>query len=162
SWSWLDGLPLVWALGFFVFILRLLASRRILGRTERRATVIGPSAQLTTIHGRLASALEAACLQIGIRRAVPLLIHPDRSIPRVWGVLRYRLLIPVTALHWSDEQLRSVLLHELAHIKRGDTMAQPLAQVACALHWFNPLAWWAARRLGVECERACDDLVLAS
>src|SRR5258708_1728565 len=41
-------------------------------------------------------------------------------------------------------------------------MAQLLTQIACALHWFNPLVWFAAWRLGVERERACDDLVLAS
>ena len=41
-------------------------------------------------------------------------------------------------------------------------MAQLLAQIACALHWFNPLVWLAAWRLCVERERACDDLVLAS
>ena len=80
----------------------------------------------------------------------------------VWGILRYRLLLPAAARSWSGGQLRSVLLHELAHFKRRDTGGHLLAQMACALHWFNPLAWFAAWRLGVERERACDDLVLAS
>ena len=71
-------------------------------------------------------------------------------------------MLPDAARQWSGEQLRSVLLHELAHIKRRDTIVQLLAQVACALHWFNPLVWFAAWRLHVERERACDDLVLAS
>ena len=92
-------------------------------------------------------------------------ISPETAVvatPVVWGILRSRLLLPAAARHWSGEQLRSVLLHELAHIKRRDTMAQLLVQIACALHWFNPLVWFAAWRLGVERERACDDLVLAS
>src|SRR6185312_5073295 len=87
---------------------------------------------------------------------------PDKTIPVVWGIFRYRLLLPAAARHWSTDQLRSVLLHELAHIKRRDMLAQLLAEIACALYWFNPLAWFAAWRLGVERERACDDLVLAS
>ena len=162
SRSWLDALTLVWALGSCVLILRLLASRWMLGKTERQGTVIGSSGRVLPIHRRLANALEAACSQLGIGRPVTLLIHPDRTIPLVWGILRYRLMLPAAAGHWGDEQLRSVLLHELAHIKRRDTMARLLVQIACALHWFNPLVWLAAWRLGVECERACDDLVLAN
>jgi beta-lactamase regulating signal transducer with metallopeptidase domain/uncharacterized membrane protein len=162
SWSWLDALTLVWALGSCVLILRLLASRWMLGKTERQGTVIGSSGQPSPIHRRFANGLEAACWQLRIGRPVTLSTHPDRTIPLVWGILRYRLMIPAAAGHWGDEQLRSVLLHELAHIKRRDTMARLLAQIACALHWFNPLVWLAAWRLGVECERACDDLVLAN
>ena len=162
SSGWLDALPVVWAMGSCVFILRLIASRWMLGKIERQGTIIGPSGHPATIHLRVARALEAACSQFGIRRPVTLLFHPDRTIPLVWGMLRYRLLLPAAARHWSDEQLRSVLLHEFAHIKRRDTTSQLLAQIACVLHWFNPLVWLAAWRLGVECERACDDLVLAS
>jgi beta-lactamase regulating signal transducer with metallopeptidase domain/uncharacterized membrane protein len=162
SWSWLDALTLVWALGSCVLILRLLASRWMLGKTERQGTVIGSSGQRSPIRRRFANALESACSQLRIGRPVTLLIHSVRTIPMVWGILRIRLRLPAAAGHWGDEQLRSVLLHELAHIQRRDTMARLLAQIACALHWFNPLVWLAAWRLGVECERACDDLVLAS
>jgi hypothetical protein len=90
------------------------------------------------------------------------MIHADKTLPVVWGIFRCRVLLPAAAPQWSGEQLRSVLLHELGHIQRRDTMAQLLAQIACALYWFNPLVWFAAWRLGVERERACDDLVLAS
>ena len=153
----------MWAIGFSVLILRLMAARLMLWNSERQGTVIWSSRQpANATHDPIVTALEAACLQLGICRPVTLLIHPDKTIPVVWGILRCRLLLPAAARHWSGEQLRSVLLHELAHIKRRDTMAQLLAQIACALHWFNPLVWFAAWRLGVERERACDDLVLAS
>ncbi|MEX2286164.1 MAG: M56 family metallopeptidase [Planctomycetaceae bacterium] len=163
SWNWLNALPLVWAIGFCVLILRLMAARWMLWKTERQGTVIGSSRRpAKATHDPIVTALEAASLQLGIGRPVTLLIHPDKTIPVIWGILRCHLLLPAAARHWSGEQLRSVLLHELAHIKRRDTMTQLLPQVACALHWFNPLVWFAAGRLGVERERACDDLVLAS
>lgn len=79
-----------------------------------------------------------------------------------WGVLRTRLLLPAGATAWAPHRLRSVLLHEFAHVRRRDTISHILAQVACALYWFHPLAWVAARRMREECERACDDLVLRS
>lgn len=163
SWNRIDALPVLWAIGFSVLILRLMAARLMLRNSERNGTAIWSSRQPPNVtHDPVITALEAAYSQLGICRPVTLLIHPDKTIPVVWGLLRSRLLLPAAARHWSGEQLRSVLLHELAHVKRRDTIAQLLVQVACALHWFNPMVWFAAWRLGVERERACDDLVLAS
>lgn len=181
SVGWLNTLTLVWSMGCCVLVLRLVAARWLLWNTERQGTVIWSTARgigvqpvginqenahrleaCATGCDPLVAALEAACSQLGMRRPVSLLIHPDKAIPVVWGIFRCRLLLPAAAREWSSEQLQSVLLHELAHIKRRDTLTQLLTQIACALYWFNPLVWFAAWRLGVERERACDDLVLAS
>jgi beta-lactamase regulating signal transducer with metallopeptidase domain len=163
NWNWIDLLPLVWAVGFFVFLLRLLAARWLLWHSESQATVVGSSSRSVTVSDDpLITAIEGAQSQLGIRQPVTLLMHPNKTIPVVWGIFRSRLLLPEAARDWSAEQLRSVLLHELAHVKRRDAIAQLLTQIACAMHWFNPLVWVAAWRLGVERERACDDRVLAS
>lgn len=168
SWNWQSTLPLAWTIGCSMLVLRLLAARWMLWNVERQGTVIWSTSQpakgqpAKATHDPLVTALEAVCLQLGMRHPVTLMIHPDKTIPVVWGILHYRLLLPAAARQWSGEQLRSVLLHELAHIKRRDTIVQLLTQIACALHWFNPLVWVASWRLGVERERACDDLVLAS
>ncbi|MHB9081088.1 MAG: M56 family metallopeptidase [Pirellulaceae bacterium] len=169
-WNWLNAVPLLWGVGFSLLILRLMAARALLWSIERRWTVIaragnpndGYTANRNESDGAIIAAFEDAHRQLGIRRRVLLLIHSERAIPVVWGIARFRLMLPDAARQWSGELLRSVLLHELAHIKRRDTLVQLLVQVACAQHWFNPLVWFAAWRLHVERERACDDLVLAS
>ena len=169
SWSWMNVLPFLWSIGFGVMILRLMAARWILWRNEQRATLIAVlgspnDARKPTPHeydAAIVAAFESAYRQLGIRQRVQLVIDSERTIPVVWGIVCFRLMLPDSARQWSSEQLRSVLLHELAHIKRRDTIVQLLTQIACALHWFNPLVWFASWRLHVERERACDDLVLA-
>lgn len=166
-WYQVNALPLLWAVGFFVLVLRLLAARLVLWSNERRGKVVALSWRpwdgrpAEESNGPIVTAFQNACQQLGVRQPVRLLIHSERTVPVVWGIVRPRLMLPATSRQWSVEQLNSVLLHELAHIKRRDTIAQLLAQIACALHWFNPLVWFAAWRLRVERERACDDLVLA-
>ena len=78
----------------------------------------------------------------------------------VWGVFRPVILLPADANHWQSERHRAVLLHELAHIQRRDWLMQTIAQLTCAVYWFNPLVWVAMRRMLAEAEQACDDHVL--
>ncbi len=162
KWNVFNALPLVWEVGFCLLIVRLMAAQWMLWNTEGQATVFWPSRQPEkAANDPIVMALEAVRKQLGIRRPVMLLIHSQKAIPALWGIVRCCLLLPTDARDWSGERLRAVLLHELAHVKRRDVMVQLLAQIACALHWFNPPVWLAAWRLGAESECACDDLVLA-
>src|SRR5262245_60915859 len=99
---------------------------------------------------------------IGLRQSVELLQAPDASVPMTWGSVHPRVLLPQEARRWPLPRRRVVLLHELAHIQRLDCLTQSLAQVCCAMYWFHPLVWVAARALRSEREKACDDLVLSS
>ena len=98
--------------------------------------------------------------QLGIRRPVRLLQSERAVTPITWGWRRPVVVIPAGATGWSPKRRAVVLQHELAHVGRGDVVTQLLARWVCALYWFNPAVWFAAYRLRVERERACDDEVL--
>jgi len=91
---------------------------------------------------------------------IRVVVCPGLKLPATAGLLRPVILLPVEAPDWTTERLKMVLAHEAAHVKRRDWAWQVLAQLACAMHFFNPLAWIAARRLRIESEHACDDFVL--
>ncbi len=146
-------LPAIWAAGVSVLLLRLSLSAWRLRISERRC------ADGNVILG---DELKRALNTVGLKRSVRLLLDPEQTVPIVWGLFQARLRLPSEAVNWPKDQLQSVLLHELAHLKRHDLLELALTQFACSLHWFNPLVWLTAWRLHVERERACDDLVLAS
>ncbi|MDB5389180.1 MAG: peptidase BlaR1, partial [Planctomycetaceae bacterium] len=88
-WNWQSALLFVWGVGFGILLLRLLAARWMLRNAERQGTVIGMSGvPAGTRDDSIVIALQAAALQLRISRPVILLIHPDKSIPLVWGILK--------------------------------------------------------------------------
>jgi beta-lactamase regulating signal transducer with metallopeptidase domain len=100
--------------------------------------------------------------QIFGRRECELRLSEGRDGPLTWGVLRPVILLPKDSLCWPRERLQAVLLHELAHVRRHDSLMQSLSLIACAFYWPNPLMWWAARELRREAEIAADDAVLVA
>lgn len=98
----------------------------------------------------------------GMGGRVRLLESDDVDVPVTWGLFRPVIVLPAGARAWGASLRRHVLLHELAHVRRGDAAVLELARFACALHWFNPFAWWVLRRLVSEAELASDDRVLRS
>lgn len=110
---------------------------------------------------RWRDASDVASAELGLPESPALLASDQVTVPFTSGVWRPVVVVPASALAtWTDERIRVVLLHELAHVRRRDCLVQAMSQVACAAYWFNPLTWVAARRLRAERERACDDLVL--
>jgi TonB family protein len=93
---------------------------------------------------------------------VPVLETAAESMPVAFGIRRPVIFLPADAVEWTEERRRIVLMHELAHVWRGDTATHLLARAALALNWWNPLAWFAWREFLKERERAADDIVLES
>jgi TonB family protein len=93
---------------------------------------------------------------------VPVLEAAPESMPMTFGIRRPVIFLPADAVEWTEERRRIVLMHELAHVWRGDTATHLLARVALSLNWWNPLAWFAWREFLKEREHAADDVVLQS
>ncbi len=83
----------------------------------------------------------------------------DCVTPMTWGVVRPIVLIPANT-DWNESERRNALLHEFAHVHRGDCVTQFLSRAMCAIYWFNPIAWMVARNERLAREEACDDAVL--
>jgi uncharacterized protein (TIGR02246 family) len=106
---------------------------------------------------------QAAAEQLGVAMTRVRLRWTDRQFtPMTWGLRHPVLILPTVSRTWDEERLGQVLVHEIGHIQRWDVLTQAVGSAACALYWFNPLVWVAARQMLVERERACDDLVLQS
>jgi beta-lactamase regulating signal transducer with metallopeptidase domain len=90
-----------------------------------------------------------------------LLRSEDAKMPFACGVFNPTIVLPAECDNWSLDRRRAVLLHELAHVRRHDLVGHTLGRLACAVYWFHPLVWTAAKQLRSESERACDDLALA-
>ncbi len=84
------------------------------------------------------------------------------SMPMAAGILHPVVLLPGAGTGWTAGHRRDVVVHELAHVRRRDCLIHLASRVACAIHWFNPLAWVALRQERMEREHACDDAVLAA
>lgn len=147
------GLTWLWLAGTAATLTAYLVGRARVRWIARAATPVD--------HGPWAALLIRLSGEIGLTRRVRLLRARGSTMPMMWGVLRPTILLPREADGWSPALQRDVLLHELAHVQRHDGLTQMIARLACALHWFDPLAWLAARRMRFERERACDDLVIA-
>lgn len=93
---------------------------------------------------------------------VPVALKQSTQVysPVSWGLFAPEIILPVDADSWCPEKTRNVLIHELSHIQRLDWLTTLVVRLTCALYWFNPLVWFAARRLDEEAERACDDAVI--
>lgn len=151
--DWKTALMAVWIAGGVLLVLRLAYGMVRVFWMERRAVEITDDGWV-----RIADGL-ARRLRVG--RMVTLLREAHAVVPMTWGVVRPVVLLPADAEGWDTERRTVVLAHELAHVRRWDTLTQWVAHLALALFWFNPLVWMAARQMREEREHACDDAVLS-
>lgn len=96
---------------------------------------------------------------LGVKRRLSVRLGAEGASPTAmtWGVLRPVIFLPDHVRTWSQSRIDSVLLHEMAHIRRLDFLSQAMSVAACAIFWFNPFAWLGARAMRLDSEFASDD-----
>ena len=134
----------VWAAGAMVLWSQMLVSWARLRRIRRRAPAFA-LADMAKVHP-----------------FPEILRTPSGTMPITFGVRRPVIFLPADAAEWSADRRRMVVMHELAHVRRGDVITHLMARAAVSLYWWNPLAWFGWRRFLKERECAADDLVLAT
>jgi beta-lactamase regulating signal transducer with metallopeptidase domain/thiol-disulfide isomerase/thioredoxin len=143
---------LIWATGVSTLLMRLLHQTMAVRRRVDQASDL--------FDDDWNDQRDAVAKQVGVRVNVALKRHPEALSPMVIGLLQPVVLLPGDSDTWPEERRRQVLLHELAHIGRRDVSTQTMAAIACAVYWFNPLAWFGASQMKRLREIACDDMVV--
>ena len=97
-----------------------------------------------------------------IARGIQLIETDAASGPLAFGIWRRYVAFPLDFTERYDAEERNLALaHEIGHHHRGDLIANWVALVVLALHWFNPIAWRAFRAFRADQEIANDARVLA-
>lgn len=159
SWNFLPPnilpwLVAAWLCGVALFSLRFAGGFLLLEQKRRRQSKVpGP---------RILALCQALQCQLGLSRAIRYLECGWLQSPAVIGWIRPIVLLPVTALTGlTDEQLRAVIAHELAHIRRHDFFVNLLQILVETLLFYHPAIWWLNRRIRIERELCCDEIAVS-
>lgn len=148
-------LPLnIWALGSLVVFLWFLVGRVGVWLIQRDSRELISSDHLDL--------LQDVKWELALDKNISLSSSEKTTVAITTGIIKPGVILPASFTGWSNEKLRVVLTHELAHIQRNDALFELLAKLVNILFWFNPLAWLGVYSLRAERERASDDLVLNS
>jgi beta-lactamase regulating signal transducer with metallopeptidase domain len=133
---WMNLLLCLWVAGFCIAGIRLALAAKGISNWRKRSSLLE---RIDGVEIRELSGIKS---------------------PVAAGVLRPVVFVPERWNQWPAERQQVVLDHELAHHRRRDPLWRWIAEIACAVHCYNPLVIWMSRRLTLQCEFACDALVL--
>jgi bla regulator protein blaR1 len=143
----------LWMLFFLVHIARMLAGLHYVHRI-RNYQVAEPADEWK-------HKLKEMSKLLGIRKSISLMESALVKVPVVTGILKPLILVPMGMIsNLSAEQVETILLHELAHVRRKDFAINLLQRVAEAFFFFNPFIVWISARIREEREACCDDIVV--
>ncbi|MBT1687523.1 M56 family metallopeptidase [Dawidia soli] len=142
----------IWFAGALLFSLRIAGGIWYVTTLRRTSSPVGPGWQ---------QPLETLVQRLDIHRVVTLATSVRLQAPVVLGYLKPVILVPAGMLAGlSTEQVETILLHELAHIRRHDYLVNLAQMLVEALYFFNPCIWALSAQVRTEREHCCDDAVV--
>jgi beta-lactamase regulating signal transducer with metallopeptidase domain len=152
-----DALPWLveaWLLGVAIFGLRSVGGFFLLERKRRL--------QSRVVNERVLEICYMLQDRLGLKRAIQYCECKWLQAPAVIGWFRPIVFLPVSALTGlSEEQLQSVIAHELAHIYRFDAFVNVFQVFVETLLFYHPAVWWLNKRIRAEREHCCDDVAVS-
>ncbi|MDX1478203.1 MAG: M56 family metallopeptidase [Saprospiraceae bacterium] len=149
--TWQYSVALGWVLGAFLYLIRMTTGWAGARAMTRRARAAGMHWQRR---------VEQLGVRLGINARVRIRVSEETAVPFVFGALRPVIVFPaIYFVQLTPAQLESILLHELAHIRRHDFLINLIQLIIESLMFFNPAIWWMGRQLRTHREFACDDKV---
>ncbi len=157
--SWVDAnadlFVLAWTLFFILNCLKLFTGLVSVHRLRHYKTHAFPEEWRTK--------LDHLSKILGIRRSIALLQSELVKVPVAIGFFKPVILVPLGLVsHLPPEQVETILLHELAHIRRKDYLINLLQRMTEAIFFFNPALLWISSLIRQEREACCDDIVVAN
>jgi cell division protein FtsI/penicillin-binding protein 2 len=96
-----------------------------------------------------------------IKKDIPIIYQQHIKTPAICGVLKVKMVIPIDICNQlGTDEIKYVILHELCHFKHKDTLIGMIKMLLCIPHWFNPLVWYALKKMKDDKEPVCDEMVL--
>jgi beta-lactamase regulating signal transducer with metallopeptidase domain len=152
TFPWLAVLIAIWWLA-------VLAQAAVAAwRWRKLAGVVGRSMAHDDVRVETLCARRAR--ELGLRRSPRLAVSTEVDSPQVIGLWRPTILLPLEE-RLGDEDLDLALMHELAHVRRGDLVLGCIPALARTLFFFHPLVHLAVREYALCREAACDALVVS-
>ncbi len=152
--SWASYLFAAWGFGAGLLLLRLTVGLWRVRQIRRKSSEV----DLASLDPAIAAILR----DFKSLRQVKLCVSSEVTVPAAIGFFRAAIVFPAWLLpQLSPEEIKVILLHELAHFRRWDDWTNLAQKVVKAVFFFHPAVWWIESRLTLEREMACDDMVLA-
>ncbi len=146
-------LPWIWVLGMSLMLFWLVVSCYSLNRRLSRGR--------REPDERIAAIFKSCKSRMGVGGNLSLVVQEVVGTPSLFGILRPRILLTPKVERLSDDEIRYVLLHEMAHYKRKDVLVNYLLILLQVIHWFNPVIWYCFKRIREDMEAAADQYVLS-